>query len=262
MTLFVHEMKLNIRTFLIWVFCVGLTGFGCLLLFHGLEDEMEYMAGMYAQMGAFSTALGMDKISLSTAEGFYATEIALIYAIGGAMYAAITGAVLLSKEEEGHTAEFLHTLPLGRNYIICWKYAVMAVLIFLFNFGCILFALLGFWFGGEMHSEKEFLLFHAALFLMQLEIGSICFLISSVCRKKQIGAALGLTLLLYFMDLICRIIPDLENLKYITPYHFSNAADIFTESSVNLKMTGISIGITCLCTGLAFLIYNKRDIAA
>ena len=42
----------------------------------------------------------------------------MIVAIGGAMFAGMTGALMLSKEEEGHTAEFLYTLPLSlRDYL-------------------------------------------------------------------------------------------------------------------------------------------------
>ena len=114
MTILKHELKMNLKTLFIWVLCVGLICFGCILLFNGLRESMEEMAQAYADMGAFSTALGLDKMSVSTMEGFYATEVALIYAIGGAMFAAMTGVAILSKEEEGQASEFLFTLPLGR----------------------------------------------------------------------------------------------------------------------------------------------------
>lgn len=253
---------MNFKSLLIWTICVGFLCAGCIWLFEGLEDEMGQMADTFAQMGAFSTALGMDRISVATMEGYYATEIALMFAIGGAMFAAMTGAVIVSKEEEGHTSEFLNTLPFGKGYIIWWKYAAMAVLVLLFNVISVLWILAGFWGAGEMPGEKSFWLYHGAQFLMQLEVGSVCFLISAISKRKQIGPALGISILLYMVDLMCRIVPDIKNLKYITPYYFSNATDIFTESSVDGTMLAISVAVTAMCATCAIIIYKKRDLAS
>lgn len=262
MTLLIHEIKMNVKALIIWTTCVGVICFGCLLLFESLETTMEQMSDMYAQMGAFSTAFGMDKLSISTLEGFYATEIGIMFAIGGAMFAAMTGAGMVAKEEEGHTSEFLCTLPFGRNHILFSKYIAMAVLILVFNLVCILWVLLGFACMGDMPSEKEFLLYHGSQLFMQLEVGSICFLISSICKRRQTGMALGFAVLLYLMDMLSRVLPDLENLKYVTPYYFSNASDIFSDGTVDCGMLGISIGVILISLISAVVIYHKRDLAA
>lgn len=267
MTLLQHEWKLNIKSLLIWSICVGFSCFGCICLFGGLEETMDQMADAYAQMGAFSTALGLDKISVSTMEGFYATEVALVYAIGGAMFGAMMGASMIAKEEEGHTSEFLNTLPLGRGYIVFWKYISMLTLIFLFNLICVLWEAAGFFSAGALFPLKDFflgklVLFHEAQMLMHVEVGSVCFLISALCRKKQVGAALGLAMLLYGADLMCRIVPDIENLKYVTPYYFSNAADIFISGKIEGGMAGICMFVIVLAAAGAAAIYQKRDLAA
>lgn len=262
MTLFRHELRMNFKSLLIWSMCIGFINFGCLLLFESLEKTMEQVSEVYSQMGSFSTALGMDRLSISTMEGFYATELGLIFAIGGAMFAAITGAAMLSKEEEGHTSEFLHTLPFGRRYIVRWKFCSMAVLLFLFQIICIFWELAGFAFAGDGVVWQEYILFHGAQFLMQLEVGSICFFISSVCKRKQTEAALGFAVLLYLMDILCRVVPDIENLKYITPYYFSNAADIFSAGEIELGMAGIGAAVMVVSIAGAHLIYGRRDLAA
>lgn len=262
MTLWKHEINMNLKSLLIWSCCIGIVNCGCLLLFESLADAMGQMAESYSQMGSFSTALGLDRLSIAAMEGFYATELGLIFAIGGAMFAAMTGAAMLSKEEEGHTSEFLHTLPFGRGYIIRWKYLAMVSVIILFQVICIVWEILGFMMAGEMVEVKEYLLFHGAQFLMQLEMGSICFLISSGSRKKQTGTALGLAVLLYVADMMCRIVPDIEKLKYVTPYYFSNAADIFASGGINGGMAGISISVTIVAVLCAAGIYVKKDIAA
>lgn len=262
MTLLKHELKRNLKSMLIWAFSIGILCGGCLLLFESLEESMAEMAEAYANMGAFSTALGMDKISISTIEGFYATEIGLMFALGGAMFAAMVGASIVSKEEEGHTSEFLNTLPLGRGYIVGWKYGAMVVLILLFQAICLIFIGIGFAGAGEWPPVKEFALFHAAQLLMQLEVGSVCFLLSTVTKRRQIGGALGFAMLLYLADLMCRILPDLEKLKYVTPYYFSNAADIFTSGKPDAGMAFISFAVTAVSLAAAVLVYRKRDLAA
>lgn len=262
MTLLKHEIKRNLKSLLIWALSIGILCGGCLLLFESLEESMAEMAAAYSNMGAFSEALGLDKMNIGTIEGFYATEIGLMFALGGAMFAAMTGASIVSKEEEGHTSEFLNTLPLGRGYIAGWKYGALVVLILLFQIIGLLFVCIGFAGAGEWPPVKEFALFHAAQLLMQLEIGSICFLISVLSKKRQIGGALGLAMMLYMVDLLCRVLPDLENLKYVTPYYFSNAADIFTSGEVDIGMSLISLTVTVVSVTAAVVVYRRRDLAA
>ncbi|MDO4322640.1 MAG: ABC transporter permease subunit [Lachnospiraceae bacterium] len=262
MTLLKHELKRNGKALLIWSMCVGAVCFGCLLLFESLAETMKSMAGLYAGMGIFAKALGMDRLSIATMEGFYSTEIGLIFATGGAMYAAMTGAAMLSKEEEGHTGEFLYTLPLGRLAIVRWKYLAMLVLVLLFQAIGIVWETAGFALAGEMPAPREYALYHLAQLLMQAEIGSICFLISSLSRKKQTGAALGLAVLLYLADLLCRVMPSIENLKYVTPYYFSNATDIFAEGTINMPLAALSFAVTAAAGICAGMIYERRDLAA
>ncbi len=262
MILLKHELRSNFRSLLIWAGCVGFGCLGCLLLFEGIKDSIEPMAKLYGKMGAFSVALGMDKLNVASMKGYFATEIALIFAVGGAMFAAMTGAVMLSKEEEGHTAEFLYTLPFDRVSVVFWKYGAMALLILLFQLICIVAIALGLAGAGESLDGKTLALYYGSQLLMQLEVGSVCFLLSALCRKKQIGAALGFSVFLYMADVMCRIVPDLEILKYATPFYFSNAADIFVNKAVESAPALIGLGVLLASPVLSAAIYQKRDISA
>lgn len=83
MTIYRHEMRMNRKSLLIWALCVGGLCFGCILLYTSIEDSMKGIADLYSDMGAMSAALGMDKMSLATMRGYYATEIALMHGLGG-----------------------------------------------------------------------------------------------------------------------------------------------------------------------------------
>ncbi len=52
----------------------------------------------------------------------------------------------------------------------------------------------------------------------------------------------------------------MEGLRYVTPYYYANAADIFTRSEVEAGLAGIGIGVTVVCAFLAGMVYKKRDL--
>lgn len=262
MILYRHEMRMNRNSLLMWTFCVGGLCFGCILLYTSLEDSVSKMAEAYSNMGAMSAALGMDKMSLATLTGFYATEVAMMHGLGGAMFAAILGTGMLSKEEAGHTAEFLHTLPVGRSSMILQKYAALVSAVLIFNLVCLGMYLLGFGLMGEAVSGAEMAIFHLAQILMQLEIGTVCFLISAFAKRNRMGAGLGITILLFAVDMMCRIIPAMEHLKYVTPFYYANAADIFTNGGADGVMLGIGAGVTLAALGAALVRYGRKDLAA
>lgn len=262
MIIFRHEMKMNLKSLIIWTVCVGGLCFGCILLYTSLEDSLQDIAEAFSNMGAMSVAIGMDKMSLATLTGFYATEIAIMHGLGGAMFAAILGIGIVSKEEAGHTAEFLNVFPIGRSNILFQKYLALLSNIVLFNVICVAFYVLGFIMMGEEMSEKEMLLYQLAQLFMQIEIGTICFAISACSKKNLVGAGLGAVILLFSADMMCRIIPAIENIKYITPFYYANAPDIFTSKEIDAGKVGIGIGITVAALMLAWFYYRKKDLAA
>lgn len=262
MTLYRHEMKMNLKMMLIWTICVGGLCLGCILLYTSLEDSLKDVAEAYSNMGAMSTAMGMDRMSLATLTGFYATEIAMMHGLGGAMFAAILGAGILSKEEAGHTSEFLTTFPISRSNIVLQKYLALVSNIFLFNLICVVLYVLGFLLMGEDIQGKEMALYHLSQLFMQLEVGTICFALSAFQRKNNIGAGLGIAILFFAADMMCRIIPAIENVKYVTPFYYSNATDIYTTGEIDGVMLVIGIAITLVAFAVAMRGYCKKNLSA
>ena len=95
---------------------------------------------------------------------------------------------------------------------------------------------------------------------MQVELMTLCFFISSFNSRKQTGATLGITLLFYAMDMMCRVAPDLEKLKYITPYYFASGADVFSQSKLEAAHLIIAAIVIVLSLVGAILIMQKRDL--
>lgn len=261
MTLLKHELKLTVKSLLIWSLAVGVVCWGCIVLYKSVEDQLADTAALYANMGDMAKALGMDKVSIATLDGYFATEIVLMFGLGAGMFAAMMGASSLSKEEEGHTSEFLYTLPFGRLNILMWKYISLILMLLIFNLIVIGLEAFGIWQIDLDFSYDLFLRYHALAFLLQIEIASLAFLVSAFSRKKQIGLSLGLVLLLYVMDMMCRIVPDIEFLKYLTPYYFANGADVFSQEKLEPVYFGVAFIFIAVSIILGAVIYQKKDLS-
>ena len=261
-TLFRHECRQLVKTTLIWSLAVGLLGFLCIVVFSSLQGDMESMSEQFAKMGAFADAVGMNKLSIGTIEGYYGIEIGTIFSLGGAMFAAAIGIHMLSKEEGGHTGEFLYATPVSRRGAVATKFAAVLTALVAFTVICVALFGLGFLILGDGVNAKKFLLFHGTQFIMDVEIAALCFAISACTVANMFGLGIGLVLLLYFTDMIARVVPSLEFLKTISPYGYSNASDIFSETG--FCVPGLVLGVVMVVAALAFAVirYERKDLAS
>lgn len=257
-----HELRQNLKSLLIWSLTVGLICYGCILLYKNVEHQLQDMAQLYNNMGDMTKALGLDKVSLATLDGYFATEIVMMFGLGAGMFAAMIGSASLSKEEEGHTSEFLYSLPLGRFHILLGKYGSLLLVLALFNLVVVGLELVGIWQINLEFSYEEFTHYHLLAFLMQVEITSLTFLLSASSSKKQTGMALGLTLLFYAMDMMARVIPDIEFLNYLTPYYFANGADVFSQERLEPAYVIVAISLILLSLFTSLILYQKKDLRA
>lgn len=261
-TLFKHEMKMNYKSLLIWALAVGLLGMSCTLMYKSMEGQIEDMAKSFAELGAFADAFGMNTLSLATVSGFFASEVGAIHGLGSAMFAATISIIILSKEEDSHTAEFLFAHPFCRAKVVASKLLALIINIVIFTFVCALLYIIGFvGVGGEI-PVKDLIVYLSFELLMNLEVMALCFLISSVSKKNRYGAGLGIALCLYFFDLLARVIPDLEDYAFLGPYSFANASEIFAHNDISAKAIIVSCLIILISIIGAFYSYCKRDLAS
>lgn len=261
MTIFKHEIKQVRMTLLIWGGVVGLMILVCMLTYSGMDSDTS---NMFENMGAFSDAFGMDKLSIGSLMGLYGIESGNVLAIGGAFFAALIGIGMLSKEENGHTAEFLLTHPISRQRVVIEKIFATLFIIILFNVMCLLFSIASFAMIGEMENVvwDAFWLFHLAQLVMQIEIAFICFGISAFLKRGGVGVGIGLAAMMYFLNIICNISSEAEFLKYITPYQYAEPSQIISKVSIDGVL--ITVGITYAIIGIivGFCHYNRKDIAS
>ena len=261
MTVFKKELRTYLVSFLVWSAGVGGLMAVCVWMYPSFADSMEDVSALFAGMGSFSAAFGLDKLEFGSILGFYGTECGNILGLGGAFFAALTAMGLLAGEEGGHTAEFLLTHPVSRTRIVGEKLAALAVMVLALNLVCFACGAGGILAIGEEAEWGDLLRYHAALLLMQMEVGGICFGLSALLRRSSFGLALGLAAGMYFLGLLINLDGGLEPLKFVTPYYYADAARVFSGKSEALPiLTGCALGM--LGGGFGLWWYGGKDIAA
>lgn len=261
MTVFRKELRSGAVSFLVWSAVIGGLIAVCMAIYPSMAESMEDMSALFAGMGDFSAAFGLDKLQYGSIMGFYGTECGNILGLGGALYAALTAMGLLAGEEGGHTAEFLLTHPVSRLRVAAEKLAALAVLVIGLNLICFACGAGGILAIDEEAEWNDLLRYHGALLLMQLQIGGLCFGASALLRRGGLGLAMGLAALLYFMGLIINLDQDLDWLRFVTPYYYADAARIFaSETLTGPIVAGCALGALGIGFGLWW--YTRKDIAA
>ena len=260
MTLIKHELRQGRISFLIWTASVGFLLAVCVFLFPEMKGQMEDVGDVFSSMGSFSDAFGMDRLNFGTLLGFYAIECGNVLGLGGAFFAALCGAGILSKEEKDRTAEFLLTHPVSRARIVTEKLVSVYAQIIAMNlviYGISLGSIAAI---GESVPWKELSLLHLAYFLLQAELAGICFGISAFVRRGSAGIGLGIAAGMYFLNLVANIAQAAEFLKYVTPFGYAEGADIIEKGCLDGTLVAIGLALGAIGIGAAYGKYCGKDV--
>ncbi len=96
---------------------------------------------------------------------------------------------------------------------------------------------------------------------MQLETAAICFGISAFIGRGGLGLGLGLAAAFYFLNIIANLTESAEFLKYITPFGYTDSADIIADGRIEIKYLTVGIIMTVIGIGAAFWNYQRKDIS-
>lgn len=256
-----HELKQGKLSLLIWTLSIGFLMAVCIFLFPEMKSQMEDVNKIFASMGSFTAAFGMDRLNFGTLTGFYSIECGNILGLGGAFFATLTAGSILAKEEKDKTAEFLLTHPVSRFRVVTEKLFAVLIQLIIMNSFILILSLGSIAATGEEIPFKEILLLHLAYFLLQTELSSVAFGISAFLRRGSAGAALGLAAAMYFLNLIANITEAAEFLRYLTPFAYCEGADIIEKGALNPAYLLPGILYAILGIGAAYIKYCKKDIS-
>ena len=260
MILLKHELRQGRGALSIWTAAIGMLMAICVCLFPEMRGDMEGVTDLFASMGAFTAAFGMDRLSLGSFAGFYAVECGNILGLGGAFYACLLAAGALAGEERGGTAEFLLTHPVRRTRVVTEKLAAVFLQITFLNAVLLIILAVLAPLIGESVPWGELGRLHLAHFLLQLELACLCFGLGAFLRRGGSGIGIGLAAFMYFFNLMANISDQTEGLKYITPYAYADGADIVTTASLDGKLILLGALYAALGVAAAYWQYTRKDI--
>lgn len=260
MALLKHELRQGRTALVLWAAVIaGMLGI-CIMIYPEMAEQMNEVSGMFADMGGFSAAFGMDRINFGEFTGFFGVECGNILGLGGAFYAALLGIQALAKEEREQTAEFLLTHPVRRSHIVLVKACGILLQLLILNLlaaavtaGTILAI-------GEHPDTGTLLLLFLAYFLLQVEIAALCLGLSAFLSRGGLGLGLGIAALLYFMNIIANLTEQAAFLKYITPFGYTEGADIITNGRIAISYLSVGMAMALAGVAAAFYWYTRKDI--
>ena len=261
MTLFLHEIRRNKLSLIIWSVALAWMLGICIIIYPEMQTQMGDLGAMFSDMGAFSDAFGMDMLNFGEFMGYFGVEIGNTLGLGGALLAGIVGITALSKEERDGTAELLLTMPVSRARIVAEKLLFSAFHIVVVNLACVIVsvsAILAI--DVEADAGKIALIFLANL-IMQLEIMSITFGISAFLKKGAIGIGIGISFGLYFLNIISNLADGVEFIGKITPFGYANSGYVIENGKIELLPLIIGVVLSALGILTAFEKYTKKDIS-
>lgn len=260
MTLVKHELWRERWTLAVWTVGIGTLMAICVFLYPEMKDEMDGVTEMFASMGAFTAAFGMDRLNFGTFIGFYAVECGNILGLGGAFFACLIAIGALAKEEKDRTAEFLLTHPISRSRVVTEKLIGILLQVTVLNIAVLGLAVFSGLTIGEELPLRELSLLHLAYYLLQIELAGICFGLSALLRRGGLGPGIGIAAVMYFLNLVANISDGADFLKYITPFGYAEGADIVANGSLDPVRVALGLLLAALGITAAYRIYGKKDI--
>ncbi len=261
MTVFLSELRRGWKAWLVWTAAIGGMMAICILIYPEMAAEMGQVTDLFANMGSFSAAFGMDRINFGSFPGFFGVECGNVLGLGGGFYAAIVGITALEKEEREHTAEFLLAHPVTRTQVIAQKAAAAGCQITALNLAVVAVTAVCIRIIDEPVDVKTMFLLFLAYWLMQLEVGAITYGLSAFLRRGGVSIGLGLAACFYFANLLSNMMEKTRFLKYLTPYGYTESADILTEQTLNGGYLTVGAVITAAALAAAFLRYGRKDLS-
>ena len=260
MTIFRHELRRGRAAFWIWTASIAGLLVICVFLYPEMKSEMGAVGDMFASMGSFTAAIGMDRLNIGTLTGFYAVECGTVLGLGGAFFAALTGVSALAKEERDRTAEFLLTHPISRTRVAAEKLAAALAQVTAMDLVILALAALAMGLIGEDIPWREVLLLHGAYYLLQAELVCVCFGLSAFLVRGGAGTGMGLAAMLYFLNLAANMSERAKFLKYLTPFAYCEGADVAAGGRLDAGLVMLGMLAACAGAAAAFLRFRTKDI--
>lgn len=253
------ECKKNAKTMFLYSISVSGMILLCMLLFPTLKNQSAQMEQMYTSMGSFTTALGMDQVSITSVIGYFAIECGTVLGLGGVLYCGMLGIGMVVGEEQYHTVEFLYTHPRTRTRILLEKFLAMNLCIGGFYLINLFMSLLSFLWLKESFPIDKLILIFLFQYILGMEIAGMSFGISCFLRSGKLFAGIGIGFFFYCLDLYDNMQKHATVLRYLTPFSYASPVVILSKHGMEGKYLIAGMIQLMLFLGVGYFHFQKKD---
>jgi ABC-2 type transport system permease protein len=260
--IFIHELKSNLKSLLIWGVIVVVLIVMAVSKFSAFAGDPELLGMLDSMPPGLLEALNMRAFNLTTLSGFYGVMF-IYFGLMGAIAAAMWGSGIISKEERDKTVEFSLVLPVTRGRVVTAK--ALAALV-----NCGAFVLIT-WAGSlvavrSYNPDQAFYSFLAlemqAMLAIELIFLAVGLLLGCAMKQYKLSGsiAVGIILVTYFVSIASVMQENLDFLKYFTPFRYFDAGDLFRNGRMDGTYLVLSAAIIVVCVVGAYFTYGRRDL--
>jgi ABC-2 type transport system permease protein len=262
MNIFLRELRANLKSLLIWSGIIILLIFMAVTKFSAFAADPETIKMLDSMPKAMLDAFSMSSFNLTTVTGFYGVMF-VYFALMAAIAAAMWGSDTISKEERDKTVEFSLVLPVTRSRVVTAKALaalVNCILFMLITWGVSLVAVRAY---NPDQSFYKFLRLEMLAFLgIELIFLAVGLMLGCTMKRyKRAGAtAVAIILVAYFMSIAIVLSEKLDFLKYLTPFKYFDAGQLYRTGRFEGIYLALSAAIIVVCVAVAYWVYNRRDL--
>lgn len=264
MNVILHELRMFRRSTLTWIGALVMMAVSLFSLFPAFFGQAEIFAKLMASfpqqvLDAFGISIDM----IASLQGYYMFVISYI-ALAGAVQAMNVGTLLLARESQSKTADFLLTKPVTRSTLMVLKLAAGLCVLLVTNLAYLAAAtVMAFAVTREPFDYKLFFMLSLILFFIQLIFFAFGFLASTAFRKIKSVVSLSLATVFSFfiLSMFSSAIKD-DAMRFLTPFRYFDGLYIVNHLQYEqpyLVLWGVLVSVSLV---LGVLIYRRRDIHA
>lgn len=263
MNIILRELRANMKSLIIWSVAQMFIILAGMMKYVGFsESGVDINSMLEGYPEGIMKAFGISSVDITTVDGFY-TVFFLYFMLLAAIHAVMFGAVIVSKEERDHSADFLFSKPVKRLKVIVSKFIAGVINILVFNLVTLITSvvMIGQNNGGDGLLGQVTLLM-IALFFIQLFFLTLGFLLGAILKTTKLAtsAATGIVLGTFFLSILSDLSDKVTFLKYFTPFKAYNSVTVMFDQQMALPSTLVLITCSGIFIVLAYQRFYARDL--
>jgi len=246
---------------------IHLINAGLIILYAGtfpmlIEQQATLSEVLKSMPEALMKALGVNSATMSTFEGYMATKHIMPIWIIILLTILIPAGTFISKSLDNKTGELIFTQPISRVKATLSVFLSALLQVFYFIIVSILIVIPICWIFGINVSYINYIYFVLESLGFAFFLTSLVFTLDAFLNDggKVSGLIILFTIGSYTIDIVSKVITDLDFTKYFSVFYYYNPTQSLGGGELNLPnlLLFTVLGLTLL--GVAIYRYNSKDL--